>query len=281
MKWMQFFTPVSSLTWQEAHKLVQRYPTGDVTFLDVRQPKEYEGGHLPGAKLIPLGNLEGRLDELDREKPIILYCAIGGRSRVAAQMLAGKDFRQIYNLSGGIKAWEKEVAVGPEDIGLHLFSVGTSPEEALIAGFGLEAGLRDFYTSMQKKVTKESTKSLFGMLADIEILHQKRLVKLYVEITGTDISLEDFSKKIAEPAMEGGLTTEEYLQLYKTDLESEIEVLGLALAIEAQALDLYSRAAQRSDNHEEFRNVLLRIAEEERGHMAKLSTYIDQHQDVG
>ena len=80
--------------------------------------------------------------------------------------------------------------------------------------------------------------------------------------------------------MEGGLTTEEYLQLYQTDLESEIEVLGLALAIEAQALDLYSRAAQRSGNEEGFRTVLLQIAEEERAHIAKLSRYIDQHQEV-
>ena len=73
MKWLQFLTPVSSLNWKEAHELVQQYPTGEVTFLDVRQPKEYEGGHLPGSKLIPLGNLEGRLDELDREKPIVIY----------------------------------------------------------------------------------------------------------------------------------------------------------------------------------------------------------------
>ncbi len=80
--------------------------------------------------------------------------------------------------------------------------------------------------------------------------------------------------------MEGGLTTEEYLQLYKTDLESETEVLGLALAIEAQALDLYSRAAQRSKEHEGFRKVLLQIAEEERSHMARLSEYIDRHQDA-
>jgi hypothetical protein len=76
------------------------------------------------------------------------------------------------------------------------------------------------------------------------------------------------------------LTTEEYLQLYQTDLESETEVLGMALAIEAQALDLYSRAAQRSENHEEFRNVLLQIAAEERSHMAKLSDYMDQHHDT-
>ena len=141
-------------------------------------------------------------------------------------------------------------------------------------------GLQDFYTSMQEKVTNESTKLLFGMLADIEILHQKRLIKLYVEITGVDISLEDFAKKIAEPAMEGGLTTEEYLQLYQADFESEIEVLGLALAIEAQALDLYVRAAQGSKNREGYRKVLLQIAEEERNHIAKLSNYIDQHTDV-
>lgn len=195
-------------------------------------------------------------------------------------MLAGKGFDKVFNLSGGIKAWNKEVAVGPEDVGLHLFSGGTSSEEAIVTGFGLEAGLRDFYTSMQKRVTNESTKALFGILADIEILHQERLVKLYVELTGAEISLEDFAKKIAEPAMEGGLTTEEYLRLYQTDLESESEVLGLALAIEAQALDLYSRAAQRSKDHEGFRNVLLQIAEEERSHIARLSEYIDRHQDA-
>jgi len=195
-------------------------------------------------------------------------------------MLAGKGFRKIYNLSGGIKAWQKQVAVGPEDVGLHLFSEGTSSEEAIITGFGLEEGLRDFYVSMQKKVATTATKSLFAMLADIEIRHQERLVKLYADTTGTDISLEDFAKKIAEPAMEGGLTTEEYLQLYETDLESEIEVLALALAIEAQALDLYSRAAENGKDHEGYRNVLLQIAEEERSHIAKLSDYIDQHHDL-
>jgi rubrerythrin len=247
--------------------------------LDVRQPKEYEQGHMPGAKLIPIGDLERRLAELDRDTPIIVYCATGGRSRIAAQMLAGKGFGKVYNLSGGIKAWKREVAVGPEDIGLHLFAGGQTAEQAIITGFALEAGLRDFYLSMQKQVKHESTKSLFGMLADIEILHQERLVKLYAEITGTTVSVAGFAQKIAEPAMEGGLTTEQYLQLYKTDLESEMEVLGLALAIEVQALDLYSRAAEKSD-HDGARRALQQIAEEERSHIARLSGYIDQSQDV-
>jgi sulfur-carrier protein adenylyltransferase/sulfurtransferase len=192
-------------------------------------------------------------------------------------MLAGKGFGKIYNLSGGIKAWGKEVAVGSEDTGLHIFSGVASPEEAIVTGFGLETGLREFYLSMQKQVTRESTRSLFGKLADIELLHQERLVKLYCEITGSTISTTDFAAKIAEPAMEGGLTTEEYLQLYKTDLESELEVLGLALAIEAQALDLYVRAADRGG---ESRKVLLQIADEERSHINRISEYIDHQKDL-
>ncbi len=201
------------------------------------------------------------------------------RSRVAAQTLAGKGFSKIYNVTGGIKAWGKEVAVGGQETGLHLFTREATPEQAVIVGFGLEMGLRDFYLSMQAKVQRESTKALFGKLADIEILHQQRLVELYTDLTGSSITRMEFAEKIAEPAMEGGLTTEEYLQLYQIDLDSELEVLGMALAIEAQALDLYLRAAERSDQ-EETRKVLSQIADEERSHIVRLSNYIDQHEDL-
>ena len=60
-------------------------------------------------------------------------------------MLSGKGYDKIYNLSGGIKAWGKEVAVGPEFTGLHLFPEEISAEDAIITGFSLEMGLRDFY----------------------------------------------------------------------------------------------------------------------------------------
>ncbi len=194
-------------------------------------------------------------------------------------MLAGKGFSKVYNLSGGIKAWNKEVAVGAEDTGLHLFSREESPEEAVVVGFGLEVGLREFYLSMQAQTSRESTKALFGKLADIEILHQERLVELYLDMTGSAMTMTEFSRKIVEPGMEGGLSTEEYLQLYHIDYDSELEVLGMALAIEAQALDLYLRAAEQSDN-QQTKKVLQQIADEERSHIARLSSYIDQQQDL-
>lgn len=73
MKWKQFFTPVSSVSWEEAKKMIDEANPDDVILLDVRQPAEYEAAHIPGSTLIPLGELDDRLDELDPEKPIVVY----------------------------------------------------------------------------------------------------------------------------------------------------------------------------------------------------------------
>ena len=194
-------------------------------------------------------------------------------------MLAGNGFEEVYNLSGGIKAWQREVAVGPEDVGMYLFSKKLSVEEAIVVGFNLEEGLRDFYLQMQLRVEKEEAKKLLSKLADIEIIHQEWLVKLYSEVTGTTTTVTEFRQNRAEPVMEGGLTTDEYLQLYNTDLNSELEILALAMAIEAQALDLYGRAAAQTENRE-AKDILLKIALEERSHLAGLSHYIDNHGEL-
>lgn len=73
MKWRQFFTPVTSITWEEANVLVSENSDGGVVLLDVRQPGEYEKGHIPGATLIPLKEIDGRLDEIPRETPVVIY----------------------------------------------------------------------------------------------------------------------------------------------------------------------------------------------------------------
>ncbi len=73
MKWKQFLTPVKSVNGQEARALASQHAENDVLYLDVRQPKEYEQSHLPGAKLIPIGELDKRLDELDPKQPTVIY----------------------------------------------------------------------------------------------------------------------------------------------------------------------------------------------------------------
>jgi len=73
MKWKQFLTPVPSINGEEARKLSTEAETGGVLYLDIRQPAEYEQGHLPSAKLIPIGELDKRLDELDPSRPTVVY----------------------------------------------------------------------------------------------------------------------------------------------------------------------------------------------------------------
>jgi sulfur-carrier protein adenylyltransferase/sulfurtransferase len=274
MRWKQFFTPVKSIDAVEAKQYMQRVASDAFTLLDVRQPGEYDSEHLPGAKLIPLPELGARLTELDADKPTVVYCAIGGRSRVAAQVLAAKGFKEVMNLSGGIKAWNSQKAVGPEDLGLSLFSGKESPQETLMAAYSLEEGLREFYLSMAAQVKDETARRLFGKLSGIEVKHQDRIFNEYLRISGAAVTREEFSEKVVAPAMEGGLTTEEYLRLYQPDLEVAAEVISLAMAIEAQALDLYQRAADRAKT-DESKSVLTQIADEERAHIEQLASLFE------
>lgn len=83
----------------EAHTLVAQ----GATLLDVRSQGEWDGGHLPGAVLIPLQQLEARLAEVPRDHPVVVYCQSGGRSAQAATMLAAAGY-DVHDL-GGIGNW--------------------------------------------------------------------------------------------------------------------------------------------------------------------------------
>ena len=72
--------------------------------LDVREPSEFSSGHIAGARLIPLGELSKRMDELPRDRAIICVCQSGNRSRSAARQLNANGFK-VSNLRGGMMAW--------------------------------------------------------------------------------------------------------------------------------------------------------------------------------
>ncbi len=74
--------------------------------LDVRQPDEYRAGHIAGAKLIPLNELRGRMDELPKDTEILCVCASGSRSGVATSQLSSAGFNPI-NLRGGMSGWQR------------------------------------------------------------------------------------------------------------------------------------------------------------------------------
>jgi molybdopterin/thiamine biosynthesis adenylyltransferase/rhodanese-related sulfurtransferase/molybdopterin converting factor small subunit len=88
----------------------QKLDRGDeFTLIDVREPHEYQIARIPGAKLIPLGDLPKRLQELDPDADIVAHCKSGGRSQKAVDLLKQNGFRHVRNMTGGILAWTDKV----------------------------------------------------------------------------------------------------------------------------------------------------------------------------
>ncbi len=80
-----------------------------VDLIDVREPSEWRLGHIPGARLVPLAQIEEEIPKLDPQRETIVYCKVGGRSRHAAKQLVAAGFKNVSNLSGGILAWGDDV----------------------------------------------------------------------------------------------------------------------------------------------------------------------------
>jgi rhodanese-related sulfurtransferase len=96
--------PFTRITVDEAKQMMAR---ADVQVIDVREPDEYQRGHVPGAKLIPVSTVFARREELDRDKDLIFVCAVGQRSALACEMAAAVGLTRLYNLEGGTDAWAK------------------------------------------------------------------------------------------------------------------------------------------------------------------------------
>jgi rhodanese-related sulfurtransferase/rubrerythrin len=269
MKWKQFLTPVESMNTEEARDYINRHKEGTFTLLDVRQPEEYEEARIPGAKLIPLPDLPNRIEEIDLENPTIVYCAIGGRSRVGAQILAGKGFREVYNLKGGIKAWHGLKITGPVDTGLTFFQGNEQPSEVVALAYGMEEGLGSFYKTMASKTTDQDVKDMFTKLAGIEAIHKQKLLELYRHIDPSISDVDAVEESIVAKATEGGFTTEEFLKQNQAVMNTVQDVLSIAMMIEGQALDLYTRYAEMSKD-DKTKDLLLSIAEEEKAHLTSL-----------
>lgn len=110
---MQYEAPAETearfkeVTAKEAKELIEK---SDPLILDVRTPNEYYSGHIKNSKLIPLQQLERRISEIQnyKDKDIIVYCRIGNRSIVAAEILVDNGFTNLYNLTDGIVGWQRD-----------------------------------------------------------------------------------------------------------------------------------------------------------------------------
>jgi rhodanese-related sulfurtransferase/rubrerythrin len=265
----KFFTPAESLDSDQAKAFLAEHEEGTFTLLDVRQPGEYQQEHIPGAKLIPITHLTDSMEELDPEKPVLVYCAVGGRSRVAAQMLAGRGFKHVYNMKGGIQAWEGPVAEGPVELNLDLVRGDETPQEIIKLGYGMEQSLGGFYRAVRTNTANEELAALLDKLASIEDKHKEYLLNLYNSIESFPVDREAFQAEVLATVMEGGFDEAEFMRKNEKYLHTVPSLLDLSMMLEAQALDLYLRFAEKVQDQETAR-VLRKIGDEEKAHLEAL-----------
>jgi glyoxylase-like metal-dependent hydrolase (beta-lactamase superfamily II)/rhodanese-related sulfurtransferase len=108
--WADYGLPTASgdiqdISPAELNSMLEKGNGGRPVVLDVRESWEFAQGHVPGARLIPLGELAGRVAELDPNAPVAVICATGSRSQSAAALLGRQGFATIYNVAGGTMRW--------------------------------------------------------------------------------------------------------------------------------------------------------------------------------
>jgi len=103
-----------NLTAEELRELRETQPEKSYLLIDVRQPSEYEQGHIPGARLMPLPEVETGLFTLPSDRDLIFYCQNGGRSQWAASLAGEGEGREknVYSLMTGIAGWEDKILPG-------------------------------------------------------------------------------------------------------------------------------------------------------------------------
>jgi len=89
----------------EVEEVQALYAAGEVVIVDVREDSEYKAGHIPGAQLIPLGELPDRLNDVPRDETVVLVCRSGNRSAQAHQFLLDQGFTNVHNMKGGMNDW--------------------------------------------------------------------------------------------------------------------------------------------------------------------------------
>ena len=129
-----------TLTAEKLRVFLENQQEKSYLLIDVRQPSEYEQGHIPGAVLMPLPEVETKLFSLPADRDLIFYCHSGGRSQWAASLAGEAEVceKAVYHLMNGILAWEDKILPGYPRI--QIFEKDQNLEQLLKTAMDLEKG---------------------------------------------------------------------------------------------------------------------------------------------
>lgn len=148
------------------------------------------------------------------------------------------------------------------------------PTEILMIAYAMEKALQTFYMETEQKTDDRKLSELFMKLIDIEERHKKNLRELFAKVESSEKDFKTLEEMVSgSKVMEGGFDMKEYMEENAPFLDSVHNVIELAMTLETQSLDLYLRFAEKS-RHKETRDVLFKIAEEEKGHLKSLGNLL-------
>lgn len=257
--------PARIISETDVKKFISQRKSSEYQLLDVRLHEEYEDGHLPGAILVPLPELIANQHSLDPEKPTIIYCRSGVRSCAAAQYLIGQGFKEVYDLSSHIMDWMDVKVCGKYDVNLDIIPGNAEHEDAWTLAFSMEESLQRFYYELEKHEDRPELKRIYHELASFEDLHKERLAEQYSQETGGKID-QDKIELLCKKYMEGGDVDRPSPVEIISKIDGTLDVLAFSMAIEAQALDLYTRLSRNSEN-KKVAVLFMAMADEEKQHM--------------
>jgi sulfur-carrier protein adenylyltransferase/sulfurtransferase len=249
----------------------------DMVLLDVRQPLEYQAGHLPGAVSIPVAELGDRLAELDPRADTVIYCAAGVRSRAAAGILLHHGFSQVRHLNGGYQSWQGQKAQGMPNANLALFAAVSAPPQHVALAWVLEEGARQFYQQASELLVDQRCGPLFTELARAEEGHKQLLLAVYEGLINhpvpADFPFGLLPEGVDRGIMEGGYRVADAVaKARQLDVGAVCE---LAIAVEVNAYDHYL-ILQRQAPDENSQRVYEVLAGEERRHLQWLTKTLDE-----
>lgn len=150
----------------------------------MRQPEEYQAGHIPGAKLVPLGEREERQGELEKGRKVVAYCRSGRRSPGAGVLLCALGFSEVYNLGGGMLDWRYEVVTGPAEEGTELLGGVVEARNALLLALRLEKGPLDFCSGVAEEL-RGKTQALPKLLS----MEEEHTNWIYADLAGYEVTV--------------------------------------------------------------------------------------------
>ncbi|MEJ2324279.1 MAG: rhodanese-like domain-containing protein [Nitrospirota bacterium] len=271
---LDYFKPVNEVSPEGVRKLIAGSDPEGYNLVDVRQPGEYAEGHLPGAELIPLSELQARQGELDHDKRTIVYCRAGRRSRAAAGMLAGMGFRDVAHMEGGILAYNGLTASGGPESGMFCFPDSLGPGELAAVAWLLEENTIYFLKGVKGMVVDSG--GILDQLGKVKEEHKKTLAALYREVTGKEPG-GDFPKGVIEAppeaVMVGCVRVRSAIEWARD--KKPPDVLELMLTLEANALDLYLKLG-RMVKDGEARKVFRKLADHQQRSVERASEFFEK-----